>query len=40
MIKLDNHMGVEKSMQSYERLQGVLLHKPNRVSKLEKGGES
>ena len=40
LIKLDNHKGVEKLVWSHERLQGVPVHKPYRVSELGKGDKS
>ena len=39
LIKLDDHTRVEKPAWSHERLQGVSVHKPHRVSELEKGGK-
>ena len=40
LIKLDDHMGVEKLAWSHERLQGVPVHKLHGVSELGKGDKS
>ena len=40
LIELNDHPRVEKSAWSNERLQGVPVHKPYGVSKLEKGEKS
>ena len=40
MIKLNDHSRVEKLARGHERLQGVPLHNPHRISELRKGGKS
>ena len=35
MVELDDHLGVEELARGHKRLQGVPLHKPHRISKLE-----
>ena len=35
VIELNDHLGVEKPVWGYKRLQGVPLHKSHRISKLE-----
>ena len=40
LIELNDFPGVEELAWGHERVQGVLLPKPHRVSKLVKGGKS
>ena len=39
MVELDDHPGVEESARDHKSLQGVPLHKPHGISKLENGSE-
>ena len=40
MVELNDHPGVEKPVQGYKRLKGVLLHKPHGIFKLGIGSKS